>query len=198
MTRAFFHPLPATTRIVERVLTQCERLVHLEMPETICGCLRGSSSVIAGQSIVVVTMNGQYDLRLPQIRCKACKATWSPGVDDLIRNDYWSATSHYSTVYVTDILFSFEELKMPAPGMSSQAFLRMLDQRTVGFGLSGNITADSFRKSFLEWEAVRFELDKLCQEDHFDCPACSPDMLAVSIDGNLKHYRFKIGGTSHF
>jgi len=56
---------------------------------------------------------------------------------------------------------------------------------------SGNITADSFRKSFLEWEAVRFEVDKLFKKDHFDCPACSPDMLAVSVDGNRKHYRFK-------
>lgn len=36
-----------------------ERLVPLEMPETICGCLQVSSSVIAGQSIVVVTMNGK-------------------------------------------------------------------------------------------------------------------------------------------
>ncbi|XP_077050341.1 uncharacterized protein LOC143698740 [Siphateles boraxobius] len=115
MTHAFFHPLPPTTCVVERVLNQCERLVPLEMPETICGCLRVSSSVIAGQSIVVVTMNGRYDLRLPQIRCKACEATWSPGVDDLIRNDYWPATSHYSTVYATDVLFSFEELKMAAP-----------------------------------------------------------------------------------
>ncbi|KAK9954888.1 hypothetical protein ABG768_014805, partial [Culter alburnus] len=61
---------------------------------------------------------------------------------------------------------------------------------------SGNITADSFRKSFLEWEAVRFEVDKLCQEDHFDCPACSPDMLAVSVDGNRKHYRFKSAARS--
>ncbi|KAK0131519.1 hypothetical protein N1851_033775 [Merluccius polli] len=55
----------------------------------------------------------------------------------------------------------------------------------------GNITADSFRKSFLEWEAVQFEVDKLCLEDHFACPACSPDMLAVSVDGNRKHNRFK-------
>lgn len=54
-------------------------------------------------------------------------------MDDLIRNDYWPATSHYSTVYATDVLFSFEELKMAAPGISSQAFLRMLDQRTVRF-----------------------------------------------------------------
>ena len=55
-------------------------------------------------------------------------------MDDLIRNDYWPDTSHYSTVYAIDALFSFEELKMAAPGMSSQAFLRMLDQRTVCFG----------------------------------------------------------------
>ncbi|XP_058617795.1 uncharacterized protein LOC131531206 isoform X1 [Onychostoma macrolepis] len=180
---------------------------------------------------------GRYDLRLPQIRCKACEATWSPGVDDLIHNDYSPATSHHSTVYATDVLFSFEELKMAAPGMSSQAFLRILDQRTVRFGrvilkiststplatdfdiispisfpypevfpwingpnipqihqcIVGNITAD---KSFLEWEAVRFEVDKLCQEDHFDCPACSPDMLAVSVDGNRKHYRFKSAARS--
>lgn len=55
-------------------------------------------------------------------------------MDDLIRNDYWPATSHFSTVYATDVLFSFEELKMAAPGLSSQAFLRMLDKRTVRFG----------------------------------------------------------------
>ena len=85
-------------------------------------------------SIYFLLFPGRYDLRLPQTRCKACEATWSPGVDDLIRNDYWPATSHHSTVYATDVLFSFEELKMAAPGLSSQAFLRMLDQRTVRFG----------------------------------------------------------------
>ncbi|XP_062384555.1 uncharacterized protein LOC134071734 [Sardina pilchardus] len=144
MTHAFFNPLPPTTCVVERVLTQCERLVPLEMPETICGCLQGLSSVVAGQSIVVVTMNGRYDLRLPQMRCEECEATWSPGVDDL----------------------------------------------------SGKITADTFRKSFIEWEAVRFEVDKLCRKDYFDCPACSPDMLAVSVDGNRKHYRFNSAARS--
>ncbi len=43
----------------------------------------------------------------------------------------------------------------------------------------------------MEWEAVRFEVDKIFKKDHFECPACSPDMLAVSVDGNRKHYRFK-------
>lgn len=85
-------------------------------------------------SIYFFLFPGRYDLRLPQIRCEACEAAWSPGVDDLIQNDYWPATSHCSTVYATDVLFSFEKLKMAAPGMSTQAFLRMLDQHTVRFG----------------------------------------------------------------
>ncbi|KAA0717513.1 hypothetical protein E1301_Tti020094 [Triplophysa tibetana] len=49
---------------------------------------------------------------------------------------------------------------------------------------TGKVIADSFTKSFLEWEAVRFEVDKVIREDHFNCPACAPNMLAVSVDGN--------------
>ncbi|KAI5607871.1 hypothetical protein C0J50_12382 [Silurus asotus] len=44
---------------------------------------------------------------------------------------------------------------------------------------------------FFEWEAVRFEVDKICKEEPFICPACTPDILAVSVDGNRKLYRFK-------
>ncbi|KAI9535020.1 hypothetical protein NQZ68_007106 [Dissostichus eleginoides] len=57
--------------------------------------------------------------------------------------------------------------------------------------MAGKISADSFHKSFFEWEAVRFEVDNIVKEERFICPACSPDMLAVSVDGNRKHYRFK-------
>ncbi|KTG05832.1 hypothetical protein cypCar_00040498, partial [Cyprinus carpio] len=166
-------------------------IVPLEMPKKICSCSPGSLSVNTGKVVAVVTMNGRYDLSMPEMKCEACKTTWSPGVDDLVRNDYWPATLHFSTVYSTDVFYSYEELKMAAPGLSCQAFLRMLDQRTLRFGRIGKITADSFRKSFLEWEAVRFEVDKICREEHFVCPACTPDMLAVSVDGNRKHYRFK-------
>ncbi|KAI9536265.1 hypothetical protein NQZ68_035333 [Dissostichus eleginoides] len=56
---------------------------------------------------------------------------------------------------------------------------------------SGKISADSFQKTFFEWEAVRFEVENICKEESFICPACTPDMLAVSVDGNRKHYRFK-------
>ncbi|XP_033984221.1 uncharacterized protein LOC117480849 [Trematomus bernacchii] len=128
---------------------------------------------------------------MPELACEACAATWTTGVDDLLRSDYWPATLHFATIYATDVFFSFEEMKMAAPGLSFQAYLRMLDQRTLRFGRTGKISTDSFIKSFFEWEAVRYEVDIMCKEEPFTCPACSPDMLAVSVDGNRKHYRFK-------
>ncbi|CAM4575098.1 unnamed protein product [Leuciscus chuanchicus] len=138
-TTGFFQPLPPTTCVVERALSQCVCIVPLEMAEKICSCSPGSLSVNTGKVVAVVAMNGQYDLSMPEMKCEACNATWSAGVDDL----------------------------------------------------TGKITADRFRKSFLEREAARFEVDKICREEHFVCPACTPDMLAVSVDGNHEHYRFK-------
>ncbi|KAJ4936580.1 hypothetical protein JOQ06_001169 [Pogonophryne albipinna] len=43
-------------------------------------------------------------------------------------------------------------MKMAAPGLSFQAYLRMLDQRTLRFGRTGKISTDSFIKSFFESE----------------------------------------------
>ncbi len=77
---------------------------------------------------------GRNDLSMPELSCEACQATWAAGVVDLNRSDYWPATLHFATVYATDVFFSFEEMKMASPGLSCQAFVRMLDQRTVRFG----------------------------------------------------------------
>ncbi|MGH0141892.1 UNVERIFIED_CONTAM: hypothetical protein FKN15_051275, partial [Acipenser sinensis] len=57
--------------------------------------------------------------------------------------------------------------------------------------LSGKICGDTFQKSFLEWTYSRYEVEKICQVQHFECPACTPVILAVSADGNRKHYRFR-------
>lgn len=56
---------------------------------------------------------------------------------------------------------------------------------------SGKISANVFSCSFNEWVAARYAVEKMCQEEFFTCPACTPDMLAVCVDGNRKHYRFK-------
>ncbi|XP_026016694.1 uncharacterized protein LOC113017804 isoform X1 [Astatotilapia calliptera] len=75
--------------------------------------------------------------------------------------------------------------------MSLKAFVKVLDERTAHFGRTGRISADAFSKSFLEWSAVKCEVDRMCKEPCFSCPACTPDMLAVSVDGNCKLYRFQ-------
>lgn len=40
------------------------RLVPLEMPKTICGCVLGSQSVHPGKTVAVVTINGKNEVNL--------------------------------------------------------------------------------------------------------------------------------------
>lgn len=84
--------------------------------------------------LFVCFFKGRYDLSMPYMCCEVCKTTWTAGVDDLIGSNYWPATLQFSTVYATDVFISFKEMKMAAPGISFQAFLRMLDRRTAHFG----------------------------------------------------------------
>ncbi|XDV25667.1 hypothetical protein PO909_029546 [Leuciscus waleckii] len=88
-------------------------------------------------------------------------------------------------------------MKLTAPGMSRQSFTSLLEQRTEFFGRNGKICADAFQRSFFEWRYCQFEIDQLCGLKVFDCPACSPFMLAVAVDGNRKMYRFKRGDEDH-
>ncbi|KAK6302118.1 hypothetical protein J4Q44_G00281710 [Coregonus suidteri] len=55
------------------------------------------------------------------------------------------------------------------------------------------ICGDTFQKSLFEWMTCRAEIDQVCDIPLFDCPACSHGMLAVSVDGNKKVYRFRKG-----
>ncbi|XP_058639499.1 uncharacterized protein LOC131544960 isoform X2 [Onychostoma macrolepis] len=138
-TPGFYQPLPPTTFVVDKALSHCGKFWFI--PDKICGCSSESLRLSPGKTVAVITMNGRYDLSMPEL-------SWAAGVVDLNRSDYWSATLHFATIYATDVFFSFEEMKMAAPRLSCQAFVRMLDQRTVRFGRTGKISTDSFQKSF--------------------------------------------------
>nr|XP_055042772.1 uncharacterized protein LOC129429840 isoform X2 [Misgurnus anguillicaudatus] len=79
------------------------------------------------------------------------------------------ALSHCESLRVcpgkTVAVVTINEMKMAAPGLSFQAFLRMLDQRTVCFGCTGKISADSFQKRFL---ALRFKVDNIFKSEEPD------------------------------
>ncbi|XP_026075825.1 uncharacterized protein LOC113054458 [Carassius auratus] len=109
----------------------------------------------------------------------------------LIFYGYLFKCSKYIRKQTLDVFSTFEEMKTVAPGLSRQGFLRLLEQRTEQFGRSGKIHGDAFQRSFVEYTFCQFLCEKMANVEHFTCPACTPNMLAVSADGNRKLYRFQ-------
>ncbi|XP_046871087.1 uncharacterized protein LOC124466089 isoform X1 [Hypomesus transpacificus] len=95
------------------------------------------------------------------------------------------------TLFHQDLFHSFEAMKTAAPGMSRQAFTAMLDQRTKQYGRTGKVNADAFQRSFLQFVYCNYEENQLLGKEPLVCPACSPEMVSVSVDGNRKLYRFQ-------
>ncbi|MCI4378178.1 hypothetical protein PGIGA_G00212950, partial [Pangasianodon gigas] len=123
--------------------------------------------------------------------CQTCQHQWTPDLKDLLRTGYWPASVTSSTLYTLDLLSSFQELKVISPGFSRQAFAKLLEHHTKIGGRSGHINGDTLQCSFLEFSYASCEEDQLCCGAPFTCPACTPEMLAVSADGNRKLYRFR-------
>ncbi|XP_052464903.1 uncharacterized protein LOC128021636 isoform X1 [Carassius gibelio] len=190
----FLEPIPPTTAVVLNENGQpqfCEQICQLPVPapRSICECTH-DFTITPGKHISVVTINGRYDVCLPRKSCSSCSAEWTPELKDLLIYRYWPASTSCQTLYKFDVFTSFEHMKVTAPAMSRQAFLKMLEHRSVQAGRTGSICADTFQRSFFEFTFCQYKEEDMCQVHHFECPACYPDMLAVCSDGNRKHYRF--------
>ncbi|KAJ8381343.1 hypothetical protein SKAU_G00021210 [Synaphobranchus kaupii] len=67
--------------------------------------------------------------------------------------------------------------------------LIMLEQRSLRFGRVGKICRDSFQQSFRQHNYVASQKSEMMKEDLLICPACHPNMLAVSADGEETFYK---------
>ncbi|KAG1952334.1 hypothetical protein F2P79_010255 [Pimephales promelas] len=195
LVSGFVQPLPPSTGFCQEAgqisVKHLVRLLPVEIPAHICDCSNGTVLVSSGRPMILITMNGRYNLNMPHLSCALCGHSRETSLSKLQRSGYWPGNIPASLLFTTDVLVSFQEMKMASPGMSFQAFVKMLDGKTNLFGRSGKIPANVFSYSFNEWVAARYAVEKMCQEEFFTCPACTPDMLAVCVDGNRKHYRFK-------
>ncbi|KAF3838079.1 hypothetical protein F7725_009847 [Dissostichus mawsoni] len=91
-----------------------------------------------------------------------------PSVCCTICSTKWSpATSSCKMIFKFDVFTSFEQMKLASPAYPSKI---VAIPSTESFG---SLPED------------------LCLVEPFKCPACTPDMLAIAVDGNRKHYRFK-------
>ncbi|KAK9977019.1 hypothetical protein ABG768_018840 [Culter alburnus] len=189
----FFEAIPPTSCIIKGDGGYCTHeqaciLPTVKVPD--CSCEGTNFTVLPGKPVILITINGRFDLHQPLYKCQTCQQQWTPDSKDLLRSGYWPASVSNSTLYTLDLLSSFQELKVIAPGFSRQAFAKLLEHRTKCGGRSGHINGDALQRSFLEFSYASFEEDQLCCSAPFTCPACTPEMLAVSADGNRKLYRF--------
>ncbi|KAF3859052.1 hypothetical protein F7725_021451, partial [Dissostichus mawsoni] len=88
-------------------------------------------------------------------------------VKDLLLYRYWPASTSCQTLYKYDVFTSFEHMKVTAPAMSRQAFLKMLEHRSVQAGRTGSICADTFQRSFFEFCFCQYKQEDMCQVHHF-------------------------------
>ncbi|XP_058499448.1 uncharacterized protein LOC131468831 [Solea solea] len=193
MVEGFFRHLPPSTFVQQHEggkFSYHEKDCMLPIVPPCCDCSTGQTSLSKGKAVILIGMNGRYNLFLPSVNC-SCGKTLSVTISDLVESGYWPATVNFETLYMVDLFTTYEDLKITAPGMSRQAFVSMLECRTKLFGRSGKICGDTMQRAFLEWAYAKFEVEKLSQVQHFQCPACTPSMLAVAVDGNRKLYRFK-------
>lgn len=193
MVEGFFRHLAPSTFVQQHEggkFSYHEKDCMLPIVPPCCDCGTGQTSFSKGKAVILIGMNGKYNLFLPSVNC-SCGKTLPVTISDLVESGYWPATVNFETLYMVDLFTTYEDLKITAPGMSRQAFVSMLECRTKLFGRSGKICGDTMQRAFLEWAYAKFEVDKLSQVQHFQCPACTPSMLAVAVDGNRKLYRFK-------
>ncbi|KAL0966187.1 hypothetical protein UPYG_G00292040 [Umbra pygmaea] len=170
IVNGFYQSMAPTQRVIfdNGKYSICEQVCFLPtaFPQRICSCDPVDVAVSAGRSIILVCINGRYDLHVPVLTCNHCNKQWAPEVKGL-------------------------SMKTTAPGMSRQAFTAMLDQRTKYYGRIGKVNPDAFQMSFLQFAYCKFEESQQLGMERFVCPACAPEMVAVAVDGNKKLYRFQ-------
>ncbi|KAI4811121.1 hypothetical protein KUCAC02_014040 [Chaenocephalus aceratus] len=133
LINGFFKPISPTTCVVRveggyETHDQACILPAVKAPN--CSCKGKNFPVVPGKPVILITINGRYDLHLPLYVCQTCQQQWTPDLKVLLKSGYWPASVSISTLYTLDLLSSFEELKVISPGFSRQAFAKLLEHRT--------------------------------------------------------------------
>lgn len=86
------------------------------------------------QIVNIILFSGPYHLCLPAVCCPLCSCKWTPGIGDLLGYRYWPATTSCQMLFKFDVFTSFEQMKLASPAISQQAFLKMLEHRSLCTG----------------------------------------------------------------
>ncbi|CAL8363205.1 unnamed protein product [Boreogadus saida] len=109
-----------------------------------CVCDGTTFTVLPGKPVILININGRYDLHQPLYVCQTCQQQRTPDMKDFLQSGYWPASVNTSTLYTLDLLSSFQELKVISPGFSRQAFAKLLEHRTKCGGRCGSLYLELF------------------------------------------------------
>ncbi|KAI4809193.1 hypothetical protein KUCAC02_018099 [Chaenocephalus aceratus] len=154
-----------------------------------CSCKGKHFTVVPGKPVILITINGRYDLHLPLYVCQTCQQQWTPDLKVLLKSGYWPASVSIATLYTLDLLSSFEELKVISPGFSRQssfAFAKLLEHRTKCGGRSGPVNGDALQRSFLEFSYASYEEDHGVDVDFRRTSGTSEDILQTALQQSIE------------
>ncbi|XP_038137468.1 uncharacterized protein LOC119781158 isoform X2 [Cyprinodon tularosa] len=184
----FFKHLPPSTFVQQHEggkFSYQEKDCLLPIVAPCCDCSTGQTTFSKGRQVILIGMNGRYNLFLPLVNC-SCGKTLPVTINDLVDSGYWPATANFETLYMVDLFTTYEDLKVSAPGMSRQAFVSMLQCRTKLFGRSGKICGDTMQRAFLEWANAKIEIDKLSQVQHFQCQPTTNSTIQPTTSSTIQ------------
>ncbi|KAF4100907.1 hypothetical protein G5714_019103 [Onychostoma macrolepis] len=119
-----------------------------------CSCEGTNFTILPGKPVILIPINGRFDLHQPLHVRQTCQHQWTPDLKDLLRSGYWPASVTSSTLYTPDLLNSFQELKVISPGFSRQAFAKLLEHCTKIGGRWTAARETSRRASKLDEEGM--------------------------------------------
>ncbi|KAI4806439.1 hypothetical protein KUCAC02_017264 [Chaenocephalus aceratus] len=189
LINGFFKPISPTTCVVRveggyDTHDQACILPTVKAPN--CSCKGKHFTVVPGKPVILITINGRYDLHLPLYVCQTCQQQWTPDLKVLLKSGYWPASVSIATLYTLDLLSSFEELKVISPGFSRQAFAKLLEHRTKCGGRSGPVNGDALQRSFLEFSYASYEEDHGVDVDFRRTSGTSEDILQTALQQSIE------------
>ncbi|XP_034546316.1 uncharacterized protein LOC117817673 isoform X2 [Notolabrus celidotus] len=147
LVKGFYEAIPPTCFVSvnengAHTFSEQACLLPIAWPSSICSCDAVDITVTVGRAIILVTINGRYDLSLPVLTCKSCLKSWTPVLKDLQTSGYWPGNVEFYTIYTVDVFHTFEELKVTAPACTQDIAAISVDgnrkmyrfSRTKGMG----------------------------------------------------------------
>ncbi|XP_043232044.1 uncharacterized protein LOC122386681 isoform X3 [Amphibalanus amphitrite] len=197
--RGFLEPLsPGVSVSATGEFIEFAPVLPLYRSKKVCRTCKADCEMQASSAmVIVITLQGRFDLHVPVWLCATCGITTEVSHIDLVRCGFYRASPvRLSTVIHEDVFIMWQKLRSRSPGTSLTAYISSLEELGKTYGCDRPVDFERLEKAFTEWTCIQFELQGLQGSDFMACEACGAEPRCVHLDGNAKVYRYRSSGSS--